>query len=212
MQATHLRATTLLSVLVVCAARAFAATPYALDTARSSLGFTGTQTGAPFEGQFRSFNADIVFSEDDLAHSNFDVTIATKSVDTGEDDRDETIRGDDLFAVNKFPTAKFVATNFTKKGVRQYEATGKLTIRNVTRELKLPFTFGNKGGEAWLKGGVTLKRLDYGVGQGEWQDTSTVANDIKVKFTLRLTPKATAPVAVDQRKQIPKKPDPSTSR
>jgi len=103
------------------------------------------------------------------------------------------LRDKDLFDSAKYPTARFVTSAFTRKAAGQYEATGKLTIRDVTHEIHLPFTFqtAQEGGKAvaWLKGGVTVNRLDYGVGQGDWKDTSVVANEVRVKFELRLLPK-----------------------
>lgn len=185
--------------LLAVSIAALAATVYTMDNARSRLGFTATQSGGNFDGRFRNFKADIVFSDRDLANSRFDVTIDMKSVDTGDDQRDEALRDEDLFAAKKFPTARFTAATFTRKASGQYEAVGKLTIRDVTRDIRLPFTFESKNNESWLKGGVTLKRLDYGVGQGDWKDTSEVANEVKVTFALRLLPAA-------GKKTIPKTP------
>jgi polyisoprenoid-binding protein YceI len=81
-----------------------------------------------------------------------------------------------------------VAERFTAKGGNKYAAVGKLTLRNVTREVPIEFTFEKKDGSAWLKGSAQLKRLDFGVGQGDWKDTSTVANEVKVSFVLLLKP------------------------
>lgn len=174
---------------------ASAATSYTTDAAQSTLGFTATQSGADFDGRFAKFHAQIIFTDDDLANSRFDVEVDTQSVDTTEDDRDSALRGEDLFSVEKYPQARFVTSSFTRKKAGQYEAVGKLTIRDVTREIRVPFTFrtAREAGKpvAWLKGNVTLNRLDFGVGQGDWQDTSVVANEVKVKFALRLLPAAT---------------------
>lgn len=172
------------------AGAAFAATPYAVDSAKSTLNFTATQTGSPVEGQFKKFTATIVFADEDLKNSRFDVTIDVKSVDTGEDDRDDALRGEDLFATDKHPTARFVTTGFIRKAAGQYEAAGKLTLRGVTRDIRFPFTLASANKETWLKGAVTLNRLDYGVGQGDWKDTAWVANEVKVSFALKLTPGA----------------------
>lgn len=181
---------TVLTALLLSASLAVSAgTPYVVDEAMSTLNFTATQTGAAVEGQFKKFTATIVFADANLAQSKFDVTIDVKSIDTGEDDRDDTLRGSDLFAANKFPTAKFVTTSFTKKSNGQYEALGKLTIRDVTKDVRLPFTFTKGAAESLLKGGLTLNRLDYGVGQGEWKDTAYVANEVKVSFSLKLIEK-----------------------
>ena len=196
------------TVLLCMTAAASGATPYGMDAARSTLSFVATQTGAPVEGRFHEFRADIVFADEDLANSSFEVTVTTKSVDTGEDDRDETLRGSDLFAVKKFPTARFVTTGFKRTGTDRYEASGKLTLRDVTREIRFPFTFERRttadGAEARLEGSVELNRLDYGVGQGDWKDTTWVADEVTVKFALRLLPAG--------KKFIPKTPERDTAK
>ena len=83
-------------------------------------------------------------------------------------------------------SAQYVADKFTSAGANKYSATGKLTLRNVTKDVPIEFTFDSKDGTAWLKGTAKIKRLDFGVGQGEWKDTSTVGNDVQVRFALRL--------------------------
>ena len=169
------------------------ATNYAVDPAKSWLGFTAKQSGGDVDARFDKFSAQIAFADANLAASHFDVQVTTQSVNSQDSDRDTVLRDKDLFDSTKYPTAHFVTSTFTRKAAGQYEATGKLTVRDVTREIHLPFTFqsAQEAGKpvAWLKGGVTVNRLDYGVGQGDWKDTSVVANEVKVKFELRLLPK-----------------------
>jgi polyisoprenoid-binding protein YceI len=168
-----------------------AATTYAVDSGPSHLGFTANQSGGDFEGQFDKFTAQIAFADNDLGGSHFDVEVDTGSVSTGDDERDTALRSPDLFDVERYPKAHFASTRFTRKAAGQYEVAGKLTIRDVTRDIVVPFSFTNESGKtgATLKGDVTLKRLDYGVGQGDWKDTTWVANEVRVKFDLRLTPR-----------------------
>jgi polyisoprenoid-binding protein YceI len=170
---------------------AAAATGYTLDASKSTLGFTGTQSGGAFDTTFKSFKATVVFSPDDLAGSSFDVVVDMKSMSSGDSDRDEGMQAPEIFDVAKYPTSHFVAKSFTRKGEGQYEASGKLTIRDVTRDVRLPFTFKTQpeGGKtvATLKGEMPIKRLDYGVGKGEWADTTDIANEATVKYSLRLT-------------------------
>ncbi len=168
------------------------ATAYTVDMDKSSLGFTAKQSGGDVDGRFEKFDAQIVFADADLDGSSFKVEVDTGSVNTEDDDRDTLLRGEDLFDTSKYPKARFVTTGFTRKSPGNYEAQGKLTVRDVTRDIRLPFTFATaqEGGQTvgWLKGGVTLKRLNFGVGQGDWKDTSEVANEVQVKFSLRLLP------------------------
>jgi len=177
----------LLVLVLVCGSVALAATQWTLQPKESKLTFVGTQAGAEFEGTFERFTADIKFDPQDLAGSRFDVKIDMASANTRDSERDDTLKSDDLFAVKQFPTSHYVADRFAAKGGK-YTATGKLTLRNVTREVPIEFTFEKKNGSAWLKGSAGLKRLDFGVGQGDWKDISTVNNEVKVNFALLLKP------------------------
>ncbi len=178
--------TALLLLASVFAVSASAATNWVMDPQHSTLSFTGTQAGAQFQGSFKSFTADIKFDPKDLATSRFDVTIDLSSVSTQDDDRDETVKGADFFAIAKWPKARYITQTIAAKDAKTYVGTGKLTLRNVTRDLPITFTFEVNGNQGTLKGSAALRRLDFGVGQGEWKDTSSVGNEVAVKFSLAL--------------------------
>lgn len=165
---------------------AIAATQWSMQPRESTIGFEGTQAGAPFSGKFTRFKADIRFDPASLQDSRFDVVIDTASVDTGDAERDSLIKDEELFAVKRWPTARYVAQRFSARGTGKYSAIGQLTLRDVTREVPIEFSFEQTGGEAWLKGTAALKRLDFGVGQGDWRDTEAVANEVRIRFALRL--------------------------
>jgi len=175
--------------LAAGAASAPAVTHYVLDAPKSSLEFTFQQAGAQNKGKFTRFAVSFDFSPDNLAASRLDVTVEIGSLDTGDQDRDDTLHGADLFAVAKFPQAHFAASQFNKTA-GGYEAIGKLTIRGVTRDAHLPFTFKaaseNGAPAGYMSGKTSLRRLDYGVGQGDWKATDQVGNDVGVSFALRL--------------------------
>ncbi|MGH8179306.1 MAG: YceI family protein [Steroidobacter sp.] len=177
-------ATALLALLAL--SLAIAATQWSLQPKDSTLTFIGNQAGAEFEGVFEKFTADIRFDAQDLAGSRFDVSIDLTSANSRDSERDDVIKGPDLFAVKQWPTARYVAQKFTAKGGDKYSATGKLTLRNVTRDVPIDFTFDTKDGGAWLKGTAKIKRLDFGVGQGEWKDTEWVGNEVGIRFELLL--------------------------
>lgn len=181
----HLKFITALAVAFTALA-AWAAAQWSVQPANSTLTFVGTQAGAEFEGVFQKFTADIRFDPNDLAASRFEVTIDLASVNSRDSERDDIIRGPDLFAVKQFPTARYVADKFTAAGGAKYRATGKLTLRNVTRDVPIDFTFETNKDGAWLKGAARIKRLEFGVGQGEWKDTEWVGDDVGVRFALKL--------------------------
>ena len=186
------------AALVTAAAAAAPAAPaaapaavphYSLDQAKSSLEFAFTQAGALNKGRFTRFPVTMDFSADNLAASRLEVGVDVNSLDTGDKDRDDTLRGADLFSVAKFPQAHFSAAQIVKTA-SGFEASGKLTIRGVTRDTRVPFTF-RSAAEAgasvgYMSGKVTIRRLDFGVGQGDWKATDQVGNDVTVSFTLRL--------------------------
>ena len=176
----------LIFAFVVVLGVAYAATQWTVQPASSAISFTGTQAGAPFQGRFDKFTADIRFDPKDLAASRFDVRIDMSSVNTKDEERDDTLKGDDLFAIKRFPTAHYVTEKFTDKGAGKFSGMGQLTLRDVTRAVPVDFTFETKNGQTWLKGTAAIKRLDFGVGQGDWKDTETVANEVQIQFSLLL--------------------------
>jgi polyisoprenoid-binding protein YceI len=133
-----------------------------------------------------------------LPKSKFDVAIEVASVDTRDKERDKQLLAPELFDATKQPLAKYVATTFVAKG-STFEAQGKLTLRGVTRDVPVSFTFvtATEAGKtvATLKGTADIKRLQFGVGQGEWKSTEWISDDVQIAFNLRLLPRATAPAA-----------------
>ena len=97
--------------------------------------------GGDFDGVFRRFAADIEFDPADLQGSRFRVEIDTTSADTGDADRDLALKGADFFAVERWPSARFSADRFVALGNGRFEALGRLTIRDRSREVRLPFSF-----------------------------------------------------------------------
>ena len=174
-----------------------AAPCYTMDAKKSSLTFSAEQMGAPFGGKFGKFSAAIRFDAADLAGSSFDVTVDIASADTQEAQRDGTLQGPDFLDVEHFKAARFVTTAITKTQAGSFAATGKLTLRSVTRDVTIAFGFTRrKEGAAdvsYLAGSANLKRLDFGIGRGEYADTAVVGNDVRIKFNLRLLPAARPP-------------------
>lgn len=168
-------------------------TRYALDQGKSTLEFQFVQAGAQNKGKLTRFPVTLDFSPDNLAASKLDVVVETASLDTGDKERDDALKGADLLSVAKFPQARFTSTQITKTA-SGYDAVGKLTLHGVSRDIHVPFSFrtadeqGKPAG--YLLGKTTLKRLDFGVGQGDYKSTEWVGNDVSVSYSLRLVPAA----------------------
>jgi polyisoprenoid-binding protein YceI len=164
-------------------------THFSIDPAKSSLEFSFVQAGAQNKGKFTRFPVTLDASADGSAVSRLDVTVEMGTMDSGDKERDDTLRGPDLFDVAKFTQAKFTATQITKTATG-FDALGKLTIRGVTRDQHVPLTMrmASEQGHvvAYLTGKTTVHRLDFGVGQGEWKSTEWVGNDVTVSYNVRL--------------------------
>jgi polyisoprenoid-binding protein YceI len=178
-------ATTLLvSAMMVPAA---SAATYAADSS-SRLEFTGVQAGAAFKGVFHQFTAAVDLDPASLASARIEVTIDMNSVDSGDKDRDGTMRGADIFDVAHFPTAHYVTRSVTRTATG-FSAVGALTLRGVTKDVPIEFKFAPGAAGAALTGSADLKRLDFGVGRGDWKSTEWVADAVKIAFSLNLKPK-----------------------
>ncbi|NII56544.1 YceI family protein [Luteibacter sp. SG786] len=155
----------------------------------STLGFSGKFQGQQFDGIFGKFDAAISYDPANLATAKFDVTVDLATAKTGDGDRDKALPTSDFFDTSKFPKAHYVTTGFSKDAKGNVVANGNLTLHGVTKPLALKVVFNPNAGGARLSVTGTLKRLDYGVGSGDYKDTSTIADEVLVNGTLNLLPK-----------------------
>ncbi|HEY5623259.1 MAG TPA: YceI family protein [Gammaproteobacteria bacterium] len=162
----------------------------------SLLEFDATQQGAKFTGRFERFEATIRLDPGAPETGELRVTVFTASVNTDYGERDEALRHPDLLATDIWATASFESEAIRRVTEDRFEATGPLTIRDITRSVSLPFRFLRQGGDAELTGAVTLSRLAFGVGQGEWANTDWVGDEVDVRFSLRLREAVGEPRAV----------------
>jgi len=93
--------------------------------------------------------------------------------------------GADWFSVAAHPTAAFKATRFRHLGGNRYEALGTLSLRGVSRPLKLPFTLTIAGDVATMTGTATIDRTVFGVGQGEWAATTDLPAAVSVTVAIK---------------------------
>ncbi|MDZ4811737.1 MAG: YceI family protein [Pseudomonadota bacterium] len=181
-----------LLIVVLCGLSSLVnATPNAADWKQqtgSTLGFTGQQQGEPFQGHFRKFASTIRFDPAVLAKARFDVSIDISSADSANSERDETMLGAEFFDSKKFPKARFTTRAFRQIAPGKFEADATLTIRDKSVALKFPFTWSGDAKSAVLKAKVTLDRLAFGLGTGDWEDESSIGYKVEVNVYLKLAP------------------------
>ncbi len=148
----------------------------------SSVTFFYTQMSVPLDGKFNQFSAQVSFdpAKLDKAQARIDINVAT--IDTGSAEANEEVVGKQWFNAKAFPTASFISTGIKALGGNRYQASGKLTIKGKTLDVVTPVTFQQQGSHGVFDGAFGIKRLDYAIGEGEWSDVSTVANEIQIKF------------------------------
>lgn len=153
-----------------------------VQTNDSAVTFGFKQMGVPLDGKFNKFSAQVTFDPAQLAKAQARIEIDLASIDTGSADGNEEVVGKKWFNVKDYPTASFVSTGIKALGGNRYQALGKLSIKGRTQDVAAPVTFQSDGKRGIFEGTFEIKRLDYAIGEGEWTDVSSVANEIQIKF------------------------------
>ena len=179
-----MRKTLLLALALLCAP-AFAA-DY-IQAPGSSLVFAGKYQGEAFTGRFPGFATTFSFDPANLGGSKLDVTIPLAGAKSGNSDRDSTLQGKDFFNVAQFAQARYTANGFRDLGNGQYAADGTLELRGIRKPVALTFTLSG-GDNPVLVGQAVVKRLDFGVGAGDWADVSIIPNEIAVATRVTFKP------------------------
>jgi len=158
--------------------------------AESTLTFTAIQNGAPVTGQFKTFSGDINFDPNQLNASNVTIIVDVGSVSDAYSKLAETLKSSDWFNVALFPKAIFKSSQFIKTGDKNYESKGTLTLRDKTVPVTLTMTLDEYSAtQARMKGSAIIKRTAFGVGQGEWADTSSIKDDVEIHFVVNAVKK-----------------------
>lgn len=151
------------------------------------LGFTARWNGEAVDGRFERWRAAIRFSPDDLAKSTIRVTVDLASADTGDGQRDDSLKSSDFFDVGAHPSAVFAARDIRHLGGDKYEARGTLDLHGATKPATLRFTLRIDGDRARVAGTARIDRTAFGVGQGEWAATDAIAAGVDIAFSFNAT-------------------------
>lgn len=171
---------------------------WAVDKVHSTATFKVRHITANVVGQFRDFEGAIKLDRANPAKSSVDFTIQAKSIDTGNENRDNHLRSADFFDVEKFPVISFKSTSVTPKGNNNFDVTGDLTMHGVTKRITLPVSFlgfakGGRGEKGGFEIETTLNRKDYGVIWNRALDEGgfVLGEDVKVSINLEVDRKDT---------------------
>ena len=155
-----------------------------VDLAQSEVKATFKQFNVPVSGNFRKFSGDVQFDPAKPANTKAVLSVDTASYDLGDPEYNKEVAGKDWFDSKNHPKATFTITGVSGTG-QNLQAIGDLTIRGIKKPLKFPVQFQSAGGKNTFTGKAQVKRLDYKVGaDGEWGDTSLVADEVVIDFKL----------------------------
>ncbi|WP_321789431.1 YceI family protein [Paraburkholderia sp. J94] len=153
-----------------------------IDADKSTLVAISRQMNVRVEGRFMKFDAQIAFDPAKPSGGTARITVDTGSYDLGSPTYNDSVRGPEWFDAKTFPQATFVSTAIVSTGPSQYSVTGNLTIKGRTQPVTVPVVLTQQGGTQTYDGTLPIHRLAFAIGTGEWKDTSTVADEVLIKF------------------------------
>ena len=155
--------------------------------AQSEIAFTSKQMGVPVEGKFRKFDALVGFDPKKPEAAKIGLTIDLASASLGTAETEAELAKPEWFNTKAFPQATFQSTAVKALGGGKFDVSGKLAIKSIGRDVVVPVTLAQAAGNTTASGTFSIKRLDFKIGDGDWKDTSMVADAVQVKFKLVLT-------------------------
>lgn len=182
-----LRALALAGLVGAAALAAPAAVAADYVQARGGLSFVGNYQGETFTGVFPGFSTRLQFDPAAPQAARLEVDIPLAAADTRNSERDSTLKGADFFNVARFASARYSAQGFTALGDDRYRADGTLELRGIRKPVALTFTLSG-GNNPVLVGQAVVKRLDFGIGGGDWADVSIIPNEIAVATRVTFKP------------------------
>lgn len=158
------------------------AAPLTTDPAKSTVTATFKQMNVPVVATFRTFNAQLDYDPAKPQAARASVDITTASLDLGDPDMNKEVAKKDWFNSAQFPKASFVSSAITPAGPGKLKVTGKLTIKGRSANVSFPATVRAEAGKQLFEGALPIRRLAYNIGDGEWKDTSMVADEVVIRF------------------------------
>jgi polyisoprenoid-binding protein YceI len=185
---------------VLCAAGAAhavdSAPPWTIDPDHTTVGFTVKHFFTPVAGDFTQARGVVRFDPDNLEGSLFDVTLPVSGINTRNAKRDKHLQSPDFFNAKSWPAMRFTSARIERTGDRTFLVHGKLTIRDITRDVRLPMELLGMGDVkmsllgsttvASLRLTHTLNRTDYGVGTGSWAAATVVGDQVDIEVLMEL--------------------------
>jgi polyisoprenoid-binding protein YceI len=164
------------------------------DSIHSGVLFEVKHIYSTVRGHFSDFTGEVVFDPDNLEKSKFDFVVKVDSINTNNEKRDNHLRSNDFFAANKYPVMTFKSGRVSHTGENNYLLEGKMTIKDVTKDISLEFVRWGQKENPLEKGKMVagfetrfkINRLDYHVGEGKFYEMGVLGKDVDILITLEV--------------------------
>jgi len=171
-----------LSAVIASTATLALAAALKIDTTKSSVSAVFKQMGVPVEAKFTRFSAQVSFDQAKPQEGKASVEIDIPSFYLGDPDYNREVQKKEWFNGSQFPKASFVSTRIQAAAPGKLDVSGKLTIKGKSADVNFPLSVKKEGDQQVFEGSLPIKRLAFGIGEGEWKDTSIVADEVVIKF------------------------------
>jgi polyisoprenoid-binding protein YceI len=177
----------LAGVMMLCTLPQLVSAQQRVVPAQSEIAFVSKQFGVPVGGKFKKFDAEVTFDPKKVEAAKVNFNVDLLSADIGNSETETELKKPGWFNSLKTPQANFTSTAVKAVGGGKFEFSGKLSIKGISQTVVVPMTLTQSAGVTRAVGSFTLKRLDFKIGDGEWNDVSLVANEVVVNIKLALT-------------------------
>jgi polyisoprenoid-binding protein YceI len=163
-----------------------------IDSNHSGILFDIKHIYSTVRGHFSDFSGDVFFDPDNLGKSKFDFVVKVDSINTNNGKRDTHLRSDDFFAASKYPVMTFKSSRVSHAGGNKYNLEGKMTIKDVTKDMVLEFIYWGQKENPFKKNEMVtgfdtrfnINRLDFHVGDGKFYNMGVVGKDVDILITI----------------------------
>lgn len=158
-----------------------------LDNSKSTVHVVFKQMEVPVQARFKKFQAQIDYNASKPELSTAKVEIDVNSIDLPAPEYNQEVLKKEWFNAAQFAKASFISTSMKNLGAGKLEVSGNLTIKDKTLAVRFPLQVKTEAKGLSFEGNLPIKRLQFNIGEGEWKDTSMVADEVMIKFKVVTT-------------------------
>ena len=164
---------------ILLIARAYAQNLVPVD-AGSSVKFVIKNFGFSTPGSFSGLKGTIRFDDANMANASFNVSINAATINTENETRDRHLLKEEYFDSEKYPLISFTSTSISVTRPGNYLINGRLTIKNITKEISFPFTATAQNNGYLFSGSFKINRRDFTVGSS----SMVLADNLEVTLSV----------------------------